>query len=140
MIYSLFWVVGVLVRPDFTSAVDYIRKKDDTGGDSDDAFVKETKEKHFPLFSVSEIIIPIGPTIFPKPTYLFQDNVNNGNANNDSSDPEIVTYIKPTSGQHRQDQDAVFVFAAEYTFETYVSNIVTKDIFTILIYALAFSS
>jgi len=83
----------------------------------EDKFVTKTKEKNFPLFSVSDIITLIGPTSFPKPIYLFQDT--------NDDDNTIVTNIQPISGEHRKNQDAIFVFAAEYTFQTYILFLMT---------------
>ena len=83
----------------------------------DDDFVAKTKNDHFPLFEVSDTISVIGPSVFPKPTYVYETE--DDNSNNKIED-EIVTFLQPTSGKHRPDQDSVFVFAAEYEFETYM--------------------
>jgi len=100
-----------------------------------DDYEIKAKEEHYPLFSVSDSITPIGPSVFPKPTYVFhnyddnnevEDDASNNNENNENeNDNEIVTYIKPISGVHRPNQDAVFVFAAEYSFETYILFLMT---------------
>lgn len=50
----------------------------------------------------------VGPTTFPKPSSYGDDN--------DDAQP----YLKPTFGVHRQDVDAVLVFAAEYGLNTYI--------------------
>ena len=108
---------------------------------SDDYEIK-AKEDHYPLFSVSDSITPIGPSVFPKPTYVFHNYDHNNNNDEDKdegededhrenenenidNETEIVTYIKPISGVHRPNQDAVFVFAAEYSFETYILFLMT---------------
>ncbi|VEU41447.1 unnamed protein product [Pseudo-nitzschia multistriata] len=77
-----------------------------------DDFVAESQKKHHPMFSVSDTFTILGPTVFPKPTYVYGDDV--------PSDKDLVTYLQPTSGSHRPDRDSVFVFAAEYKFDTYV--------------------
>jgi hypothetical protein len=83
-----------------------------------DDFVAKTKNDHFPLFEASDTISVIGPSVFPKPTYVYETE--DDNSNNNKIEDEIVTYLQPTSGKHRPDQDSVFVFAAEYGFDTYM--------------------
>ena len=51
----------------------------------------------------------VGPTAFPKPT--------------DIEHPQKVLlepYLKPISGKHRPDEDAILLFASEYPLDTYV--------------------
>jgi len=78
----------------------------------DDDFVARSKEYHFPLFETSDTISVNGPTVFPKPSWVYETN--------DIKDDDIVTYLQPTSGKHRPDRDSIFVFAAEYPFDTYL--------------------
>jgi len=78
----------------------------------DDDFVAKTKEEHFPMFAVSDEYSVNGPTVFPKPSYMYETE--------EIQDKDIVTYLQPTSGKHRPDQDSVFVFAAEYNFDTFL--------------------
>jgi hypothetical protein len=86
----------------------------------DDDFVTKTKNDHFPLFEVSDTISVIGPSVFPKPTYVYETEGDSNNNSNNKIEDEVVTVLQPTSGKHRPDQDSVFVFAAEYEFETYM--------------------
>jgi len=87
----------------------------------EDDFLAKMKEQHFPLFEASDTRSVIGPSVFPKPTYVFEMEDNEGdNNNNNKIEGEIVTYLQPISGQHRPDRDSVFVFAAEYGFKTYM--------------------
>lgn len=74
--------------------------------------------EHLSLFSVCDSIATLGPTVFPKPTHIFEKDVDN----NDDDDPndEIVTYIQPSHGQHRPNQDAILLFAAEYSLQNYL--------------------
>eukprot|EP00527_Entomoneis_sp_CCMP2396_P006711 CAMPEP_0198147112 /NCGR_PEP_ID=MMETSP1443-20131203/33263_1 /TAXON_ID=186043 /ORGANISM="Entomoneis sp., Strain CCMP2396" /LENGTH=403 /DNA_ID=CAMNT_0043811273 /DNA_START=198 /DNA_END=1406 /DNA_ORIENTATION=+ len=51
----------------------------------------------------------IGPSSFPKPSDKAKK----------SSDEEVVVALKPTLGQHRPNQDAVVMFAAEYGISVY---------------------
>mmetsp|Transcript_9572 Transcript_9572/g.28581 ORF Transcript_9572/g.28581 Transcript_9572/m.28581 type:complete len:526 (-) Transcript_9572:222-1799(-) len=78
----------------------------------DDDFVINSKKQHYPLFSISDEFNTMGPTVFPKPSYVYDEDVPN--------DSDLVVYLQPTSGKHRSDEDSVFVFAAEYTFDTYM--------------------
>lgn len=80
----------------------------------EDDFVTKTNQQHLPLFETSDIFTVIGPTIFPKPIYMYETE------DNHKIEDEIVTYLQPTSGKHRRDRDSVFVFAAEYGFDTYM--------------------
>jgi hypothetical protein len=57
------------------------------------------------LFTPAEFTV-VGPSVFPKPSALLGE--------------EATPYMMPTYGQHRPDQDAVFVFAAEYNLNTYL--------------------
>lgn len=50
----------------------------------------------------------VGPSVFPKPSAYGQDN------------DDVQPYLKPSFGAHRQEADAVFVFAAEYGLNTYI--------------------
>ncbi len=84
--------------------------------EEEDDFVKKSTKDHFPLFQASDTYSVIGPSVFPKPTYMYE-------VEEDTElkiEEKIVTVLQPTSGQHRPNQDSVFVFAAEYGFETYV--------------------
>jgi len=86
-----------------------------------DDFVATAQKQHFPMFEVSDTFSVLGPSVFPKPTYVFEtEDIENNNNQNHKNEGEIVTYLQPTSGQHRPNQDSVFVFAAEYKFETYM--------------------
>lgn len=85
-------------------------------GTEEDFFVVQSRNEHFPLFQPSKTYEVIGPTVFPKPTYMYEAE----GEEDIKIEDEIVTYMQPTSGQHRPDQDSVFVYAAEYGFETYV--------------------
>eukprot|EP00977_Amphora_coffeiformis_P020481 scaffold8300_cov171-Amphora_coffeaeformis.AAC.6 len=51
----------------------------------------------------------VGPTAFPKPT----DTKHLQNV-------PLEPYLKPISGTHRPDQDAILLFASEYQLDTYV--------------------
>lgn len=91
----------------------------------DEKFVAQTREMHLPLFEVSDTVRTLGPSVFPKPTYMFhtkqfrldpQTNVKY----HINPDDEIVTHIQPVSGKHRPDQDAVLIFAAEYPLSNYI--------------------
>eukprot|EP00536_Pseudo-nitzschia_multiseries_P016058 jgi/Psemu1/247285/estExt_Genewise1.C_10120001 len=78
----------------------------------DDDFVATSQKQHYPMFSVSDSVTTIGPSVFPKPSYVYDEDVPN--------DSNLITYLQPTSGKHRPTQDSVFVFAAEYKFDTYI--------------------
>ena len=86
----------------------------------EDDFVQTTKKQHYALFEVSDIFSTIGPTVFPKPTQMYYNQTNNNNNNNSNQEERIVTFLQPISGSHRPNQDAVFVFCAEYQFETFL--------------------
>lgn len=58
-----------------------------------------------PFFTVPAARV-FGPTSFPRPTDISADL--------------LVPYLEPIQGQHRSDQDAVLLFASEYTLNTYV--------------------
>jgi len=90
------------------------RRRRRLGEVKDDDFVAKTKTQHYPLFSVSDKVTTIGPSVFPKPTWVYEEDIPS------DSDVNIVTYLQPTSGKHRPDRDSVFVFAAEYKFDTYM--------------------
>jgi hypothetical protein len=72
-------------------------------------FLKQTLHSHLPMFQSSEFSV-VGPTAFPKPNAVAAE----------SPDDEIVNYLSPTFGTHRKDQDAVLIFAAEYSVNTYI--------------------
>jgi hypothetical protein len=75
-------------------------------------FLKQTAEQHSPLFQESEFTV-VGPSAFPKPTRkaVLKFGI---------PEDEIVNNLSPTSGTHRHDQDAIFLFAAEYSLNTYI--------------------
>lgn len=77
-------------------------------------FVEQTLHSHLPMFQVSDHIV-MGPSVFPKPTAIAAQ----------SPDDEIVAYITPSIGKHREDQDAVMIFASEYSLDTYILFIST---------------
>jgi hypothetical protein len=88
-------------------------------------FIKETLEAHLPLFEVSDTVSVLGPTEFPKPTYMFHSKGSVTSSDGKMThkiqpDDDIVTHIKPVSGTHRPDQDAVLIFAAEYPLSNYI--------------------
>jgi hypothetical protein len=58
------------------------------------------------LFTTADFNV-VGSTVFPKPTDLF--------------DEAVISILKPTYGTHRSDKDAVFVLAAEYGLDTYLT-------------------
>ena len=87
-----------------------------TSQEEEDKFVLKSRKEHFPLFEAGDTFSVIGPSIFPKPTYIYEVVEDN----NKIEDSEIVTYLQPTSGQHRPEKDSVLVFAAEYGFQTYM--------------------
>ena len=88
--------------------------------EEDDEFVAGIKEKHYPLFEVSDTFRVIGPSVFPKPTWMYDSDSDEETTETHKEEDEIVTYLQPTSGKHRPDKDSVLVFAAEYKFETYL--------------------
>ena len=90
-----------------------------TASKTDDDFVAKAKENHFPLFEPSSTFSVIGPTVFPKPTYMYETE------DDAKIEDQIVTYLQPTSGKHRPERDAVLVFAAEYGFDTYMLFLMT---------------
>jgi len=57
------------------------------------------------LFTTASFTV-VGPSRFPKPSDLIS--------------VDALPYQKPTIGQHRIDQDAVFAFASEYDLNTYL--------------------
>lgn len=73
-------------------------------------FVKELQAKHLPLFHVSDPIVIIGPTVFPKPTHLLEV----------ANESTVVPLLQPIHGHHRSSQQAVFTFAAEYALPNYI--------------------
>mmetsp|Transcript_51188 Transcript_51188/g.123577 ORF Transcript_51188/g.123577 Transcript_51188/m.123577 type:complete len:620 (+) Transcript_51188:203-2062(+) len=88
-------------------------------------FLNETLHVHLPLFEVVDSIKAIGPTEFPKPTYMYHSKgvaTSSEGLTTHTIGPEddIVTYITPVSGTHRPEQDAVFIFAAEYPLANYI--------------------
>ena len=82
----------------------------------EDDFVETSRRDHFPLFKSGDTFSVLGPSVFPKPTYIYETDENNVKI----EDETIVTHLQPTTGKHRPGQDSVFVFAAEYGFDTYI--------------------
>jgi hypothetical protein len=76
--------------------------------------LQATLNLHLPMFQTANFKA-LGPSSFPKPTNMAK--AGNGE--------EIVPYLKPTFGTHRNDQDSVFLFAAEYPLATYVLFLAT---------------
>jgi hypothetical protein len=70
---------------------------------------------------VSEAVV-LGPTSFPKPFDIVQKKMNSRMHDNDDDDiiVTVTTHLQPALGQHRPDQDAVLLFAAEYPLYNYV--------------------
>jgi len=69
---------------------------------------RRVEEEENPFLTVSSAHV-IGPTAFPKPT--------------DTKNPQnlpLEPYLKPISGTHRPDEDAILLFASEYQLDTYV--------------------
>jgi hypothetical protein len=79
---------------------------------NNEEFLQETRDTHIPLFELSDITV-IGPSSFPKPNALAAKG-------SPSSTDEIVNYLSPAFGTHRPNEDAVFLFAAEYALPIYV--------------------
>ena len=79
----------------------------------------DENDPHLALFQLSDYTV-LGPTQFPKPTDLIRQQLQ------DALQPikghptvEVTPRLKPVLGQHRSDQDAVFVFASEYDLSIY---------------------
>lgn len=72
-------------------------------------FLLQTRHSHLPMFDSADFTV-LGPSVFPKPSAFAAE----------SPDDEIVINLKPTFGTHREDEDAVLIFAAEYSVLTYV--------------------
>jgi hypothetical protein len=68
---------------------------------------KDTASTNAQLFTPSNFNVQ-GPNVFPKPSDA-------------AGIRDVVPILKPTFGKHRSHVDAVFVFAAEYKFPTYLT-------------------
>jgi hypothetical protein len=90
-------------------------------GEEEKRFLQRKHERHLSLFTISSEISTIGPTVFPKPTYILQSQLEHQQPEGE----EIVTNLKPVSGQHRPTHDAVLLFAAEYPLFHYILFVTT---------------
>ncbi|KAL3916457.1 MAG: hypothetical protein SGILL_005171, partial [Bacillariaceae sp.] len=97
---------------DHHSASDNRRRLTDT---EEQVALDQKQQDHLTLFTVSDEVSALGPTSFPEPTRIFEHR-----GNNDNHENEYVIHLQPTHGQHRPDQDAVFLFAAEYSLQNYL--------------------
>ncbi|KAG7366091.1 hypothetical protein IV203_028761 [Nitzschia inconspicua] len=77
------------------------------------SLLDKVHEEHLSPFTISESIVTLGPTVFPKPTHIFEN------------ESDIVTYIQPIHGNHRPESDAIFLFAAEYALQNYLVFLTT---------------
>ena len=105
-----------------------------TKADANDTFLQRTSDAHLPLFHVSDMYTTIGPTSFPKPNEIAWKMIPKDVIVSDNNNPKstttttttttrtvkLVNNFKPTIGKHRTDQDAIFIFAAEYNLNTYL--------------------
>ena len=69
-------------------------------------------EKTASLFEPQASIYRVGPSTWPKPTHLFQND-------------NVVPIVEPIIGQHRPENNAVFAYAEGYPVENYVLFIST---------------
>ena len=85
--------------------------------DTNASFLQRTSDAHLPLFHVSDVYTTIGPTVFPKPNEIARKMIPKDRT---TSSVKLVNNFRPTIGKHRGDQDAIFIFAAEYNLNTYI--------------------
>jgi hypothetical protein len=79
--------------------------------------INDTLQEHLPMFAPVDFQF-VGPTTFPKPTERVSSQ--------GGRKKRLVPYLKPAfGGSHRPDQDAVFVFAAEYGINVYLLFLTT---------------
>ena len=82
-----------------------VHPNDGSGGRPRRRLQSASVNNNIPLLVKSDFTV-LGPSVFPKPSAM--------------AGVDALPYLKPTYGQHRPNQDAVLVFAAEYGFNTYV--------------------
>lgn len=75
----------------------------------------DESDPHLALFQLSNYTV-LGPTHFPEPTRIVQQALQGKNTR---PKVEVAPILKPRLGQHRAEQDAVFLFASEYDLAVY---------------------
>lgn len=81
----------------------------------------DSNDPHLSLFQYSEYTV-LGPSQFATPTHLIQTDLQTNLSDDEKKKKTIVEVeplLKPTLGEHRADQDAVFLFASEYDLSIY---------------------
>jgi hypothetical protein len=86
---------------------------------SDTVVEFDKEDPHLALFQLSDYTV-LGPSQFPTPTQFIQTKLQ-APLEGQKGAPriEVTPLLQPTLGQHRADQDAVFVFASEYELSIY---------------------